>query len=361
MPTSEAGKVSGIPIRNIWLLMLYASDLFRQSERTSYVSAEENPDDIPDLVAEVLAHAVERRLRRNLTYGYESEHAVLTRVRGRIDVLTTMADKLLARGMIACDYQHLTVDTPRNQYVRAALDGIARIVGRRDLARKCRTLVLSLERLGVSKRVPSRIEISTMRFSRHDREDQLMVAAARLAFEIALPSEAGGGTAILAPDRSDTWMRRLYEKAIGGFYEVVLSPLGWQVETGRYLRWPVDDATEGIEALLPSMQLDIALTQAATKRRIIIDTKFTSVLTYGRFGQETLKSGYLYQVYAYLRSQEGQGDACADHAEGVLLHPSVGTMVDESAWVQGHRLRAVTVDLAESADVIRSQLMRVVD
>lgn len=91
-----------------------------------------------------------------------------------------------------------------------------------------------------------------------------------------------------------------------------------------------------------------------------IDTKFTSVFTYGRFGQETLESGYLYQIYAYLRSQEGQGDACADHAEGVLLHPSIGAMVDESAWVQGHRLRAVTVDLAESAAVIRSQLMRVV-
>ena len=47
----ESGYIGRIPVRNLWLLMLYASDLFRQLDEASQVAVEENPDDIPDLVA----------------------------------------------------------------------------------------------------------------------------------------------------------------------------------------------------------------------------------------------------------------------------------------------------------------------
>ena len=50
---------------------------------------ERNPDDIADLVAALLARAVEQRQRRQLSLGYRSRSADLSRVRGRIDVLRT--------------------------------------------------------------------------------------------------------------------------------------------------------------------------------------------------------------------------------------------------------------------------------
>ena len=49
------GFVSYIPVRNIWLLMLYASDMYRYLGYRS-ISAEESPDQIPDLAAEILCH-----------------------------------------------------------------------------------------------------------------------------------------------------------------------------------------------------------------------------------------------------------------------------------------------------------------
>ena len=63
------GYVGRIPVRNLWLLMLYASDLFRSRGKGS-AGREENPDDLPDLVAEILAHAVAERQRRQLSLGY---------------------------------------------------------------------------------------------------------------------------------------------------------------------------------------------------------------------------------------------------------------------------------------------------
>ena len=61
----------------------------------------------------VLAHAVEERLRRNLSSGFREREAELIRVRGRIDLLNTERHQLLARGKVACRFEELTIDTPR--------------------------------------------------------------------------------------------------------------------------------------------------------------------------------------------------------------------------------------------------------
>ena len=106
------------------------------------------------------------------------------------------------------------------------------------------------------------------------------------------------------------------------------------------------------------MRTDVVLVHAFTGRRIVIDTKFTSIVTSGRYRDETLRSGYVYQIYAYLQSQFGRGDPLADCASGLLLPPSVGDTVDETVVIQGHGIRFATVDLTASPREIRSQLLR---
>ena len=82
------------------------------------------------------------------------------------------------------------------------------------------------------------------------------------------------------------------------------------------------------------------------------------IVTSGWYRDETLRSGYVYQIYAYLRSQVGRGDLLADNASGLLLHPSIGEMVDEAVAIQGHTIRFATVDLTASTDEIRRQLLK---
>ena len=356
-----AGYVGRIPVRNLWLLMLYASDLFRMNG-TDDVAPEDDSDELPDLVGEILAHAVEKRQRRQLSLGYRSRRDVLHRVRGRIDVLATERRQLLARGRVACRFDELTIDTPRNRFVRAALDRIARLVRRPNLAHRCRRLASDMKTMGVGGHPPTPAEVRAERFGRHDANDRFMVAAAKLAFDLALPTEAAGASALPRPGREERWVRRLFERAVGGFYDIVLSGQGWRVEPGgTRLRWPVERSTPGIGKILPAMRTDIVLEHRPSGRRIVIDTKFTSILTSGWYREETLRSGYLYQIYAYLRSQAGRGDPIADRAEGLLLHPSVGGSVDETAVIQGHAIRFATVDLAAPSATIRRQLLKVVE
>jgi 5-methylcytosine-specific restriction enzyme subunit McrC len=354
------GRIGRIPVRNLWLLMLYASDLFRDLEKAK-VAIEDNPDDIPDLVAEILCRRVERRIQRNLSYGFQSREAVLGRVRGRIDLLNTESHRLLDRGKIACRFDELTVDTARNRFVRAALEEISKIVCCDVLAHRCRSLAVSLRRMGVVGERPERGEASINSFGRSDIADRPMVVAAHLAFNLALPTEAAGAKHLSLPDREITWIRKLYEKGIAGFYGVVLSGKGWRVDAGKTIGWLTEGKSPGIDRILPTMRTDIILDHSGAGRRIVIDTKFNSVVTHGWYREETLRSGYVYQIYAYLRSQEGNGDPLAAKASGLLLHPSVGDMVNEAVVIQNHEIRFATVDLGATAKEIRAQLLQVLE
>lgn len=345
-----------IPVRNIWWLMLYASDL-GPAANPAKLAAEDLPEHIPELVAEVLALAVEERQRRQLSTAFLPRQAVISRVRGRIDHLPTERHFLLAKGRVACRFEELSIDSPRNRYVRTALDTIARLVKPQDLAHRCRALAAGLRQQGVLGEAPSRSQISTERFGPHDQADQPMLAAARLAMDLLLPAEEAGPNTLLDPKRCMHWLRRLYEKAIGGFYRLHLPAGQWEVSTGKVLKWPIEDATAGIGRVFPSMRTDIVLDRRDQPCRLVIDTKFTSVFGKGWYRELSLKTGYVYQLYAYLRSQEGRGDPWADQAGGLLLHPAIDGNVDESVQIQGHRLRFATVDLAGEHLTIKQRLL----
>lgn len=356
-PLAAPGRIGRIPVRNIWFLFLYASDLSRFTDRFDAALMEDDAD-LSALVARILTSAVEHRLRRNLSRGYQRQEAVLTRVRGRIDLIGTESRRLLERGRVACRFEAFTVDTPRNRLVRTALEGMAGRVRDRVLSRRCRSLAADLDRAGVSSRPPTRRELEIDVIGRNEVEDRLMVAAARLALDLALPAEDAGPVSLAGAERDAVAARKLFERAAAGLYAIEL-PTGWRVKRGTPFGWSIEAATPGVRAILPTMRADIVLENPAAGRRIVIDTKFTGIMTPGWYREQSLHSGYLYQLYAYLRSQTGK-DAMADTAEGLLLHPSVDAEVDETVVIQGHRMRFATVDLTASPARIRARFLEVV-
>ena len=193
-----------------------------------------------------------------------------------------------------------------------------------------------------------------------------MLAAAKLALNLSIPTEQTGLALLPIVNRSETEGWKLYEDAVAGFYDVALSHRGWKVKRGGHIQWPASDPTPGLPSIMPEMITDIVLERrehnaSAAGQRIVIDTKFTSIVGRSRFGKQSLKSGNMYQLYAYLRSQERLGDSMSHHSTGVLLYPSMGIDYDESAIIQGHRGSFATVDLAADSRTIRSQLLSIVD
>ena len=370
--TSTHGFIGYIPVRNIWLLLLYASRLYRELPASRRVELENAPDNIPFLIAEILANAVERRLRRQLTHGYQRRCAGLNRVRGRVDLFRTERRQLLQRGSVACVFDDLTVDTLRNRYVKAALAHIGGVVSKFDnhsnLDRRCFDLVFRLEKAGVTgylhspRTGKSVVQNSTGWLDPHERQ---MLAAASLALNLSIPTEESGLALLPKVNRGEVEGWKLYEDAVAGFYDVVLSSNGWNVRKGGHIYWPVSEPTPDLYAIMPRMIPDIILERRDqgtpdSDRRIVIDTKFTSIVGRSNFGKPTLNSSNIYQIYAYLRSQEDPDDPMTQRSAGVLLYPSLGTNYNESADIQGHRISFATVDLKTDSQTIRDQLLRIV-
>ena len=345
-----------IPVRNVWFLFLYAYDLARFQGRFE-AEIEESPD-FKSLIGRLLCHVVETRLRRNLSFGYRRREDTLKRVRGRIDILKTHSRDLFRRGEIACRFEELTIDTPRNQLVRAALNALAVRLDDQALAHRSKTLAGVLGRAGVSGAMPSRAEVASDQIGRHEAEDRLMASLARAVFELVLPTEKEGVRTLLKAQREDTEFRKLFEHAVGNFFAAELPrEEGWRVYPGKQIYWPVGTASPGIRMHLPMMVTDIILENEQEDRRIIIDTKFTNILTRSRFGDgQRFKTGHIYQLYSYVRSQERDDDPRSLNCEGMLLYPAIGFDVDEVAEVQGHLVRFATIDLAAPTSTVVEKL-----
>lgn len=354
----EHNYSAGIPVQNLWLLMLYASEFRYIADE--YVSTESIDEDVANLVADVLCNQVEQRLQRNLTYGYKHSTRELNRVRGRINTLTTYSKQLLQKGKVSCTFEELSVDTPRNRYICMALAKVSRLVSKKSLKVRCYKLNQTMIHLGVSPLISVNYQPKNDRFSRHETSDRKVLATAELVFNLALINEANGNGLFPSPDKQARWVRALFEKAVGGFYDLKLGS-GWKVKPGKRLNWQIDDKSELIDSLMPSMQLDILLENERAAERIIIDTKYTSITTKRQYSGESFKSGYIYQLYAYLRSQEVVSDPLSLTSTGMLLHPSVGVNYNESVSIQGHDLRFCTVDLTLSSGEISQQLLDIIE
>jgi 5-methylcytosine-specific restriction enzyme subunit McrC len=84
------------------------------------------------------------------------------------------------------------------------------------------------------------------------------------------------------------------------------------------------------------------------------DTKFNNILTKRRFDADRLRSAYLCQLYAYLRTQEGRASVW-DEAAG-LLHPAIDMTLHEMVVMQGHAQHFATIDLSAPTVEIRRSL-----
>lgn len=350
-----SGKTD-IPVRNLWLLMLYASQLYQRNELLRHRNVEDNPEDLFDLVTEILVTATRRRLQRNIGRQYRQRDAVLTRVRGRIDILATESQNLLAQGKVACHYDELSVDNLRNRVLYTALVSAKRHATNATLHRQACRLADILAQYGVSPKLVTPREVTQLTLGRNERDDIEAVDAAKLLLDMTVPAETIGKTTTRDPERNAEQVRKLYEAAVRGFYHATLEP-DWSVSPGETEhRWPLTGATAGLLSVLPIMKTDTVLQN--TERRIIIETKFADALNPNRYGQPRLARGHIFQLYAYVQSQHDR-DTLAASAEGVLLYPVVRQHLDEAATIQGHRYRFLAVDLAADATTIRQTLLSV--
>lgn len=333
-----------ISVRNAWHMLLYAWDM--AAWRGSFKGAVENSPSLLSLLGRVLVEASEPLLRRQLGRQHHERRESIQGIRGRIDFGQSLKRLEFESGRATCTFSELDVDTPRNRILRATLE---RLIGEprlhvganaqiEDLRHQLRSAVRRMD--GVSRVRLSSVDFTRLALGRNDNAYKLPLAICELIYSLQLPTQNAGDT-LLALLADEVRFALLFENFVRNFYRhhyahqltVHRERLSW----GDTLNNP----------FVPSMNTDITIeTKALPNRRLIIDTKYYSkTLEQGPFGSPKFKTENLYQIYAYLRTQEDRGPRFRD-AEGLLLYPTTQHHLDEAMDVQGHRIRVATVDLA---------------
>jgi len=353
----SSSAATGIPIKNLWYMLLYAWEKSAFLSRWK-VEVEEAPS-FDALLATILCKLLEQRLRIGLGRSYANEAKTLRGVRGRVDFTESLKRLTFENGQAHCRYQTYTHNVPKNQMIRSTMAKLVQMgffgTNRSksdEIKGELRRLVRTLD--GIDFCEPTQDLIRRQALGRNDMDYQVMLNICSLMLLGGMPTEKDGHHSLPRIDRERITLYQIFERFVANFYKISLR--GWEVRPGRILDWNAQKSS----TFMPSMKVDILLTDAASGHRIVLDTKFTAgSLISGQWGSPIFASGHVYQIYTYLRSQEHLSESDR-HASGILLYPTAGINLDESVKVQGHMIHFKTLDLSLPWQKIESRLLSIV-
>lgn len=327
-----------IPIANIYYLLCYAWGHYDEREVVRVKELDEL-EGVHDLLGKVLAHGTFRLIRSGIDRGYQDVREDLSGIRGKIAVGETVKRVLRARGKVTCDYEELSHDVLHNRILRSTLRSLIRLpdlhsVVRSEVRSACAKLA------GVSLVSLSRHVFQQVRLDRNRRYYRFLLSVCWLIHEQLLVDERSGETTFTTV--SEEHMEKVYESFVVEFYRREQSR--YRVNAGgRAIRWVDKGTAEPQRSKIPQMEADVIL--EAPGRRIIMDAKYYREALSGRSGPK-LRSENLYQLLAYLRNREATGPPGAKH-EGILLYPTVDVPLSVEVRLEGYRIQARSIDMAQ--------------
>ena len=341
-----------IPIANIYYLLCYAWGHFAEREAVQLKQLD-GLERVQDLLGKVLGQGTFRLIRRGIDQGYRNIREDLSGIRGKIAVGETVKRAVRARGKVTCDYQELSQDVLHNRILRTTLRSLMRLPDLHSVVRsEVRSAYTKLA--GVSLVPLSRHVFQQVQLDRNRRYYRFLLSVCRLIHEQILVDERSGETTFTTV--SEEHMEKVYESFIVEFYRHEQNR--YRVNPGgRTIRWVDEGTPRHQRSNIPVMEADVIL--EATDRRIIIDAKYYREALKGRSGPK-LRSAHLYQLLAYLRNREATGPPGARH-EGILLYPTVDVPLSVEVCLEGFRIQARSIDLAQDWRDIDKDMKALID
>ena len=332
-------------------MLAYAFSVLNKSEYRAL--ATEDFDNAAELCAAILERGVSLQLKRGLGQEYVSRSEARSSLRGKIEVTESVKSQAILRRQLVCSYDEFSVDTTMNRVIKAT---VALLV-RSDISKARKK---SLKKLMVFFAAVRDIDLHTvdwnMRYDRNNRTYRMLMAVCWLVVKGLLQTQSDGSVRMM--DFFDEQrMSRLYEKFILEYYRREHPQLR---ASASFIDWALDDeASEG----LPAMRSDITL--SACGRVLIIDAKYYTSTMQTYYEKKTVKSGNLYQIFAYVKNKQAALERAGDGTEvsGMLLYAATDEEVQPDATyrMSGNRISATTLDLDRPFEEIRAQLDGIAD
>jgi len=350
----------GIPIRNLWHMLLYAWDEAPLNAIHGWMMEDaERAPTLDALLASILIRLMHQRLRIGLGHDYVEAERKFPGVRGRINFAESLKQRTLESGQLICEFQGFSINASKNQIIRSTLARLLKVsqfgfetASVKEVQQKLRRLIRDLDGIDFIELTPDLIRRQLLARSGGDHDYRLMLSICDLIAQRQMPGGSEGNSTVVPAFEPDALvLHNIYERFVANFYRIHLT--GWNVSAQKRLEWHAKEASERLPMMIP----DLILQEHSSDQIIILDTKFTAhSLIENQWGKPIFDSAHLYQLYAYLKSQEQLSEA-HHRAIGMLLYPAIQSTLSEKIELQDHVIRIESVDLAAPWQEIERQLI----
>lgn len=344
-------KDKSILIKNIYYMLSYAFTTLNQGGYEN-IAAEEF-DNLHNLFAAILAKGIGRQLKQGLYREYLNRREDASVVRGKIDMPGTIQNHIARKLVLTCEYDELSENNLLNQILKTTVMLLLRHSGV-DAEHKKDLKKVMLFFSDVDTIEAKSIRWNAVRFQRNNSTYRMLIGLCQLVINGMLMT-TDDGEYKLASFIDDQYMSRLYEKFILKYYETECPQV--KAASSR-IQWALNG---GEDDLLPTMQSDIMLSKES--KVLIIDTKYYRNIMQTRYGEQTIRSGHLYQIFAYVKNKDAEFEERKHTVSGMLLYAQTDGdgKLDKEYQMGENRISVKTLDLNREFSEIAGQLNRIVE
>ncbi len=339
-----------IPIRNLYYLFCYAWERFPEGDAVE-VGVDDCPDP-PNLFARVLVTSLNRLLRRGLDRGYLDVEEERRSPRGKILIDASLKAQTWERGVLVCRFDELSRDVLHNRILKATALLLARDNQvRPGLAHELRVIVKGLA--DVSDIRVRLDHFSRVQLSRQTGAYRQLLQLCEFVWRSQMPQEGGEGSRFSDILKDEEKMSRIFELFLLNFYRMHADGFSADPEE---MRWRIEEGSTGDRSLIPVMRTDITLRSRSDI--LVIDAKFYADPFPRSWGAPRLRSGHLYQLFAYLKHAGRDGSLAP--VRGALVYAAPQESIQERYRIDGHDVTIATVDLSCAWSDIHDALLAIV-
>lgn len=342
-----------IPIANIYYLLSYAWDKVDQLPWENIATTEINHP--VDLLASLLIQSTEKLIKKGLDRGYLGYEEDIRGVRGKIKIATTIKTLGHKQGRLTCEFDEYSFSIIHNQIIKATLKALSKTEKLpKDLREHAYELYRQLSDI-------SEIRLSLSLFSKvqlhsNIRHYRMPISICKMIFEELLPDPQKGNYSFAA--FSEDKLFNVFEKFLQNFYKFHIADTSYKKAHRERFNWQKSEFLSGDKNRLPKMNTDLSLTNNTT--RLVIESKFYRKALVGRYSGENegaLISTHLYQLFAYVRNLAEKDGRLT---KGILVYPATTLFISSDYEIHGHPISVRTIDLMQSPDNIKQQLINAV-
>lgn len=286
-------------------MLTYAFQSLRQSNYDNV--AAEDFENIHDMFAAILGKGTASQLKQGLYREYILQEEELSVLRGKLTIQGTIKNKIQHKQKLSCEYDELSENNLLNQILKTTM----MILVRQKTVKQEHKAVLRKNLVffnNVDEIAPSQIKWDMIWYQKNHQNYRMLMNVCYLVLDGLLLS-TDKGEKKLAAFLDDKAMHSLYEKFILEYYRYHHPEYKANPDT---IPWDIDD---GVIEFLPAMVTDITLKHGG--KTLIIDAKYYVHTMQSRFDVQSIHSGNLYQIFAYVKNLDKDNTG---NVAGMLLY-----------------------------------------